>query len=110
MTGHDSDLFEAMFALLATLEPEVRRGRMFGCPAAYVGRRMAACVFGAEIGLRVPAGIAGAALGAGRAVPFRPYGRPAMREWLALAGGQAALEGHQDLFAAALAHARANGG
>lgn len=108
-TPHDTTLFEALFAAASSIEPEVRRGRMFGSPAVYLGRRMAACVFGADIAFRVPAAIAAAALAAGRVKPFRPYGRPAMREWIALEGGRAALEGHGDLVEAALRFARDNG-
>ncbi|PWR22525.1 hypothetical protein [Zavarzinia aquatilis] len=107
---HDTALFEAVFAHAAALDPEVRRGRMFGCPSVYRGRRMALCVFGAEIALRVPQDVASAAIEAGRAHPFQPYGRSPMREWIALEGGIAALELHGELAAAALRFARDNDG
>lgn len=106
---HDTVLFEAVFAHAAALDPEVRRGRMFGCPAVYRGRRMALCVFGGEIALRVPQAVATAAVEAGRAHPFQPYGRSRMREWIALEGGIPALERSADLAAAALRFARGNG-
>ncbi len=106
---HDTALFEAVFLEAATIDPEVRRGRMFGCPAVYRGRRMALCVFGTEIALRVPQAVASAAVDEGRAHPFQPFGRSRMREWIALEGGIVTLERHRDLAAAAIAFARDNG-
>lgn len=45
---------------------------------------MAACVLGAEVGLRLPTRIADSARHSGRARAFTPWGRPAMREWIVL--------------------------
>ena len=45
-------------ALSVAATPDLREGRMFGCPAVYVGRRMAACVLGSEVGLRLHAATA----------------------------------------------------
>ncbi len=55
---------------------------MFGCPAAFVGRRMAFCVYGTELGAKVPENVAQSMLAQGLAEPFQPYGKVRMREWI----------------------------
>ena len=105
---HDKALFDAVLKRAASFDPTIRRGSMFGSPAIYVGRRMAICVYGASIGLRVPDALARRSIEDGRATPFRPYGKAPMREWIALDGGQRALEGHDDLLQAALTFAERN--
>ena len=52
---HDRALFDALVAHMRVTEPELRIGSMFGCPAAFLGRRLAFCVFGAAVGVKVPA-------------------------------------------------------
>ena len=107
---HDKQLFEALLGAARQMEPAIRGGSMFGCPAAYYGRRLAACVYGSKIGLKVPEALAQAALASGRAVPFTPYGRRRMREWIELAASQDELDRIGDLLAAAVAYAKANNG
>lgn len=58
-----------------------RPGHMFGHPALYVGRRLAVCAYGSGLGLKLPAERVGELIETGAAVPFRPYGKPPMREW-----------------------------
>jgi hypothetical protein len=77
-------LFDAVVALLRSLEPELRVGSMFGCPAAFVPNRMAFCVYGEVIGVKVPEKEAIRLKGLGKAAAFRRYGRPAMKEWIEL--------------------------
>ena len=72
-------------------EPRVSRRRMFGCPAFFIAGRMFACVVGDEVGLKLPFERVEALLAGGRYVPFRPLGKPAMRQWVA-APRQTALE------------------
>jgi hypothetical protein len=84
---HDKALFQSLLAAARAISPEIRAGQMFGCPAIYVGRRMVACVYGRAIGLKVPARLARENLDSGRATAFRPYGKPAMREWIQIEGG-----------------------
>lgn len=74
-------LHEHIRALLAPY-PEVREGRMFGYPAFFVGKRMFACLYGEGLGLKLPAGNVALLLGRPGVVPFRPHGKPAMREWI----------------------------
>ncbi|MGB8735482.1 MAG: TfoX/Sxy family protein [Rhodomicrobium sp.] len=103
---HDKKLFEALLGFARAIDPDVRGGSMFGCPAAFHGRKMAACVYGDKIGLKVPEEQANATLASGRAVPFTPYGKAKMREWIMLEGGE--LDKIGDLLASALAYAEAN--
>ena len=104
---HDRQLFESLLAEARRLRPEIRAGLMFGCTALYLARRMVACVYGQAIGLKLPAGTANLNLDAGRVTAFRPYGKPAMREWIQIEGGAAALGTCLDLLTAALDFATA---
>jgi TfoX/Sxy family transcriptional regulator of competence genes len=99
---HDADLFAQLALMAESLRPGLRRGAMFGCPALYVGRKMAACVYGARIGLKVPEPLAVTARQAGRARPFQPYGKAAMREWIEIDPESHDLAGLSDLLSAAL--------
>jgi hypothetical protein len=107
---HDKALFDLLLDTARRIDPEVRIGSMFGCPAIYHGRKMATCVYGKDIGMRVPKDVALENVSAGRAAPFQPYGKPAMKEWIKLEGGAAALASGRDLIAAAIAFAEANNG
>lgn len=104
--GHDVALYQALLKLAFTEPTDLREGQMFGAPAIYVGRRMAACVLGGEVGLRVPAGVAAYARNNGRARAFTPYGKSPMREWIALDLSPDQLSDASDLIAAAIAFAR----
>lgn len=59
-----------------------RTGHMFGHPALYADRRLAVCSYGSGLGLKLPADRVGELIASGRAVPFQPYGKPPMREWV----------------------------
>lgn len=105
---HDQALFDAVLTRAASFNPAIRRGTMFGSPAIYVGRRMAICVYGTELGLRVPETLARRSIEDGRATPFQPHGKAPMREWIALDVGLNALKGYDDLLRAALTFAEQN--
>lgn len=79
---HDRDLFDVAFAHVRDIDPSVREGAMFGCPAVFVGSHMVFCVYGSGIGIRLPQDRAAGLVDAGRAIAFQPYGRSAMREWV----------------------------
>jgi hypothetical protein len=81
---HDRTLFDRLVDGVRASEPELRVGAMFGCPAAFVGRRLAFCVYGDVVGARIPEGEAARVIAAGEAATFRPYGRPAGKQWVAL--------------------------
>ena len=102
----DDPLFTALLAQARLRNPEVRAGAMFGSPAVFVGRKMAACVLDGKIGMRVPAALASASLREGRAGSFRPYGKAPMREWIEIDG--AALIEQGDLLTEAIAFAGKN--
>lgn len=106
--AHDQALYRTLRALAFAVSPDIREGQMFGAPAVFVGRRMAACVLGAEVGLRVPAELAASACRSGRSRAFTPYGKRPMREWIALDLTADELSGASDLIAAAVSFARAN--
>lgn len=77
----DQGCEDALRGLLLEL-PHVREGAMFGLPGFFVGRKLFACLYGQHAGVRVPADVAQGLLKEGRCTPFRPYRRPAMREWV----------------------------
>jgi len=76
-------LVERLDALLLRA-PDVRRGRMFGDPAYYVGGRMFACVHGDVVGIKLPEQVAADLVVRGEAQPFQPHGKRRMREWIQL--------------------------
>jgi hypothetical protein len=83
-TVHDRALFDAMVVKMRIAEPGIRVGAMFGCPAVFVGRRMAFCVYGSAIGVKIPQADAARLIASRMAAAFRPYGRPPMKEWIEL--------------------------
>jgi hypothetical protein len=86
--------------------PAIRERGTFGSPAFFLERRMLACVYGDEAGVKLPADRVATPIAAGKATPFRPSGKPAMREWLALSQQGKALDALADLFAEAVAFAK----
>lgn len=79
-SAHLAARLNARFARI----PIVRRGTMFGFPAYFVGRRMFACVYGDGVGIKLPEVRVRCMLESKQATPFSPYGKPAMREWIAI--------------------------
>ncbi|MFN2556405.1 MAG: hypothetical protein ABR592_05945 [Nitriliruptorales bacterium] len=59
-----------------------RPGHMFGYPALYAGRRLAACAYGEGIAMKLPADRVQTLLATGQAGPFQPYGKAKMKEWV----------------------------
>ena len=80
--SRDRALLERLVAVLPGGGASVRLGSMFGWPAAYVGKKLAFCVQGTVVGIKVPAEDATRLINAGQALPFRPYGKPPMKEWV----------------------------
>ncbi|MBK8018370.1 MAG: hypothetical protein IPK20_17705 [Betaproteobacteria bacterium] len=105
---HDTALFRALMESCRAIDPQVRAGIMFGCPGVFHGRRMAACVYGEAIALRIPQEAAQGAIDGDRAVRFQPGGRPPMREWIALSCPADALGSVEDLLAVAVRYAEIN--
>jgi hypothetical protein len=63
--------------------PHVRAGRMFGFPAYYVGKKLCICLYEEGVGIKLPEKSATKLLEIDpNAMPFRPLGKPKMREWV----------------------------
>jgi hypothetical protein len=105
---HDKDLFQLLLAEAKLINFEVRSGSMFGSPAVYCGRKMALCVHGTDIGMRVPAGIAAEGLRSGKVFAFQPHGKAVMKEWIKMKGSATNLKKCHDLIEAALKFAERN--
>ncbi len=64
-------------------DPRVRPGKMFGYPAYYAGRKLAICLYGQGVGVKLPEEAAATLLESDAQVtPFQPMGRRRMREWV----------------------------
>jgi hypothetical protein len=63
--------------------PHVRAGKMFGFPTYYVGKKLCICLYEQGVGIKLPEKSAVKLLETDpNAVPFRPLGKPKMREWV----------------------------
>lgn len=60
----------------------VAAGRMFGYAAYYANRKLFACIYREGVGVKVPEEVADKLLSETHIVPFQPYGKPKMREWI----------------------------
>lgn len=96
-TKFNEPLFEELERLFSEY-PEVRSGSMFGYPAFFRGRRMFLCVYGDGIGLKLPETRANELLNLPDFTPFRPYGKPKMREWVFFEPSVDAAGSHLELF------------
>lgn len=80
---HKPDVLVVLAALLAD-EPEAKQGQMFGVPAFFTAGKLFACVYGGQVGLKLPEDRVRDLTGQPGFVQFRPYGKPMMREWIAI--------------------------
>jgi hypothetical protein len=103
---HNRALCETLLAEMRGVAPDLRSGSMFGCPAAYIGKRMAFCVYGDVVGVKLPAAAAAQLMASGRAAAFRPYGRVPMKEWVELRATDATSAAAAPILAVAIAYAR----
>ena len=62
--------------------PGVEEGKMFGYNAYYVNGKLFAGIYGEGVGVKVPKEVANKLLSKKHVVPFRPLGKPKMREWI----------------------------
>ncbi len=65
-------------------DTDVQARPMFGCPAFFRGGRLFACVYGEEIGLKLPEAQVAELLTRSGYEAFTPYGKRPMREWVAV--------------------------
>jgi DNA transformation protein len=70
----------ALFDTLVARDPRVERRTLFGCPAAFVGGHLAACVFGDRIVLKLGDADAAALYDGGEPCAFEPMPGRRMRE------------------------------
>jgi hypothetical protein len=103
---HDRGLFETLLAEMHSVAPDLRSGAMFGCPAAYIGTRLAFCVYGDVVGVKLPAAAAARLMASGKATAFRPYGRVPMKEWVELRVTRATAAAAAPVLAVAIDYAR----
>lgn len=106
--AHDRQLFDTLVTHLRSIEPKIRIGSMFGSPAVFMGRRMAFCVFKSGVGAKVPAADAARLIASGAATSFRPYGKPAMKEWIELQASQADVPKLAPVLSLALRYAKSS--
>lgn len=71
--------------LAAGEEFGARGGQMFGLPAIFLGRRLAACAYDDGVGIKLPEARVSELITEGRATHFQPYGKSPMREWAHIA-------------------------
>jgi hypothetical protein len=107
---HDRFLFDAAFNEVRDIDALVHEGAMFGCPAAFVGRRIAFCVYGSGLGIKLPEARAAALVKSGRAFAFQPYGRTPMSEWVELRIERDRVDEIAPVLAEAIRFARADHG
>jgi len=82
MANFNSDHKAVLDDLLLSF-PEVRAGKMFGFPAYYVWKKLSICLYEQGVGIKLPEQSATKLLETDQnAVPFRPLGKPKMREWV----------------------------
>jgi hypothetical protein len=62
--------------------PVVVPGKMFGYPAYYINKKMFACVYEDNVGIKVPAILANELIGKKGVTYFQPLGRAKMKEWI----------------------------
>ena len=85
--------------------PLVKKGKMFGYPAYYIGGKLFACVYEDAVGLKVPEELALQLLKRDEITHFQPLGKRKMREWIQI-NRTHSEDYHQDkdIFEASLQH------
>lgn len=73
---------KAVLDVLLLSMPGVVEGKMFGYDAYYVKGKLFACIYGDGVGVKVPEEIASTLSSEKHIIPFQPFGRPKMREWV----------------------------
>ncbi len=82
MTNFNSE-HKAVLDELLLRHPHVRPGKIFGFPAYYTGGKLCICLYEQGVGVKLPELSAAKLLATdGNIVPFRPMGKPKMREWV----------------------------
>jgi hypothetical protein len=103
---HDRMLFEILMSHQRELDPDLRAGAMFGCPAAFAGCSLAFCVYRDTVGAKLPEDEAARLVADGQAAWFRPYDRMAMVGWVDLRTSHAEAARLTPILASAVRFAR----
>jgi hypothetical protein len=86
--------------------PTIRPGKMFGFPAYYADKKLCICLYEEGVGIKVPEQTAARLIKEDRnAIPFQPYGKRKMREWVQI--NLDCSEGYRDyqtVFAESIEH------
>jgi hypothetical protein len=74
-------VLEEMFRTNTFLRP----GKMFGLPAWYVGKKLCVCLYEEGVCIKLPLKTVSRLLETdSQFIPFQPYGKAVMREWVQL--------------------------
>ena len=97
--NHKAVLDEMLLGL-----PLVREGKMFGFPAYYAGKKLAICLYEEGVGMKLPEATVKRLLAEDEnAIPFQPYGKPKMREWVQInCADSEEYRGYQAIFEEAI--------
>jgi hypothetical protein len=80
-TKYNQNIKEILDSFLLQF-PEVTRGKMFGYPAYYAGKKLFACVYENGVGIKVPEDLAEELIKTEGIISFQPMGRTKMRQWI----------------------------
>jgi hypothetical protein len=81
--AHFNSNHKAVLDKLLSGRAELRPGKMFGFPAYYVGKKLCLCLYEDGVGVKLPAESVARLLKTDpNAIPFQPYGKAVMREWV----------------------------
>jgi hypothetical protein len=82
MAQFNPDTKQVLDELLAEY-PQIHRGKMFGYPAYYAGKKLCLCLYEEGVGVKLPEKTVQKLLATDTNVsPFQPLGRGQMREWV----------------------------
>ncbi|WP_036019767.1 hypothetical protein [Paraburkholderia mimosarum] len=101
---HSAALLVALQVVACRYDVVVER-TFFGCPAFFVKRRMAACVHGDTLALKLPQLSVAALMQTPGCSFFQPHGRRPMPRWLAFEASSPAFASLEDLFEEAVSFA-----
>ncbi|SEI63561.1 TfoX/Sxy family protein [Paraburkholderia diazotrophica] len=93
---HSAALLVALRVVACRYDAITER-KFFGCPAFFVGRRMAACVYGDTIALKLPQLSVTTLLETRGCKQFQPYRRYPMLRWLAFDASSPAFASLEEL-------------
>src|SRR5512139_3301445 len=83
MAANFNPLHKAVLDEMLLRHPAVRPGKMFGFPAYYADKKLCMCLYEQGVGVKVPEQMAARLIQEDpHVIPFQPYGKRKMREWI----------------------------